>query len=438
MARRAEDTQLHRRFRSLLSPQRIALAARETGFVQRKGKINPFKLVWTLALGFACGRDRTVAGLRRAYERLAGTTIAPSSFYDRFGAPLVALLQLLIRHLLDTTFIAGASLAGSLRGFADVVVADASIIRLRELLERHFPACRTNHTKAAAKLHVVMSATGLSSRTVSITSERINDRCELRIGSWVKDRLLLFDLGYYGFRLFDRIDRNKGFFVTRLKSSSNPLIVSSHLKWRGRAVPVVGKRLGVALKQLRRAVLDVDVEVQFKRRPYNGRASTARRRFRVIAIRNDKTGEYHTYLTNVPPDRLSAEDIALAYRARWQIELMFKACKSEFRLDDVESRKKEVVEALIYASILTMLITQRLLGFIRSKLAEDVARRVTLGRAAAALHAFAADLLRAIVHSQATPEWRAIEALLVREAIDPHITRPQLLEAAAGIGGECR
>ena len=39
MGRREEHTELHRRFRSLLSPQRVARAARKTGFVVRKGKM---------------------------------------------------------------------------------------------------------------------------------------------------------------------------------------------------------------------------------------------------------------------------------------------------------------------------------------------------------------------------------------------------------------
>ena len=192
MGRREEHTELHRRFRSLLSPQRVARAARKAGFVVRKGKINPFKFVWTLTLGFACGRDRTVSGLRRAYERLAGTTLVPSSFYERFGSPLVALLRGLVEHLLETTVLSSARVGGTLAGFAEVVLADATVIRLRELLEAHFPACRTNHTKAAIKLHIVMSATAVSSRTVALTGERVNDRRKLRIGPWVKDRLLLF------------------------------------------------------------------------------------------------------------------------------------------------------------------------------------------------------------------------------------------------------
>lgn len=198
MTRQQQHTDLDRHFRDVLSPKRVRAFAREVGFVRRRGKINPFTLVWSLALGFTRGRTRTVSSLRRAYEWAAGTRLVPSSFYDRFNDRLVALLQKVAAHLLKTTVAPVLRTGGALGRFEDVMIADATVIRLRQLLARQFPACRTNHTKAAAKLHVVMSATRVSSKTVSITGERANDRSVLRIGPWVRDRLLLLDLGYFG------------------------------------------------------------------------------------------------------------------------------------------------------------------------------------------------------------------------------------------------
>lgn len=423
MARRKKDTGLRRRFRSLLSPQRIAVEAKKAGFVQRKGKIKPSAFIWTLVLGFSSGRDRTIAGLRRAYERLMNTTLAPSAFYERFGSSLAAMLKRLVDHVVAKTAQADRQLGGSLASFVDVWLSDASVIRLHENLEKKFPASRTNHTKAAVKLHVVMSVTGCSSRTVAITGGTVDDRKKLRIGPWVKDRLLLADLGYYGFRMFDRIQRNGGFFISRLKSNANPQITRALRAWRGRSIPVAGRKLQEVLPRLTRSVLDVEVEVRFSRRSYRDKTTRARQTFRVVAVRHPETGKYHTYITNVPADRLSANEVTAAYRLRWQVELLFKACKSEFRLDDVPSRKKEVVEALLYSSILTMLLSQQLLRYLRSKLAPTEQRRATLGRAAAALRAFAPHLLEAVAGRVGSAELRGLERLLLREATDPHLHR---------------
>ena len=41
----------------------------------------------------------------------------------------------------------------------------------------------------------------------------------------------------------------------------------------------------------------------------------------------------HMYFTNISNDVLAAEDIASLYRARWEIELIFKELKSKCALD---------------------------------------------------------------------------------------------------------
>jgi hypothetical protein len=40
----------------------------------------------------------------------------------------------------------------------------------------------------------------------------------------------------------------------------------------------------------------------------------------VVGLLNRETGQYHLYVTNVPPEKLAAEDIGAVYSLRWQIE----------------------------------------------------------------------------------------------------------------------
>ncbi len=89
------------------------------------------------------------------------------------------------------------------------------------MLEHTFPACRTNHTRAALKLHTVLSVLGTGPRSLRITSERVHDGPVFQVGPWVKGRLLLFDLGYFRSQLLSCIHRNKGFFIVRLKNQSH-------------------------------------------------------------------------------------------------------------------------------------------------------------------------------------------------------------------------
>jgi IS4 transposase len=70
-------------------------------------------------------------------------------------------------------------------------------------------------------------------RSVAITGERVNERRRLNIGPWVRGRLLLFDLGYFKWQLFERIKKNGGYFVSRLRDDANPLIIGENRRWRG-------------------------------------------------------------------------------------------------------------------------------------------------------------------------------------------------------------
>ncbi len=58
-------------------------------------------------------------------------------------------------------------------------------------------------------------------------SENTNEIKTLRIGPWIKDRILLIDLGFYKYQMFTRIKENGGYFVSRLKSNANPLIIET-------------------------------------------------------------------------------------------------------------------------------------------------------------------------------------------------------------------
>lgn len=75
--------------RKLFPSAALDRLARETGAVQRKRKVKIVALFWTLVLGFGIGRERTLAGLRRAYEKTTGQRIEESSFYKRFSPGLV-------------------------------------------------------------------------------------------------------------------------------------------------------------------------------------------------------------------------------------------------------------------------------------------------------------------------------------------------------------
>ena len=172
-----------------------------------------------------------------------------------------------------------------------------------------------------------MSVRGSGAHKVKVTGERAKDHRALQMGPWVAGRLLLFDLGYFRYQLFDCIDRNGGYFISRLSANANPRIVAVHRRWRGDAIDLEGKRLKEVTGRLQQDVLDVEVEVTFQRRVYAGTRRTVRRRLRLVAVRLPESTEYRFYLTNIDPDSLDAQAVAQTYAARWQIELSLQGAE---------------------------------------------------------------------------------------------------------------
>ena len=68
--------------------------------------------------------------------------------------------------------------------------------------------------KAAAAQRLVDRPSGAGDPRAGPELARWECVCVLRIGPWVCERLLLFDLGYFRYQMFDCIDRNAGFFLT--------------------------------------------------------------------------------------------------------------------------------------------------------------------------------------------------------------------------------
>lgn len=434
---RKQSIDIRRSLKSLISPKRLNELAKSTGAVERTRKIGIVPLFWTVVLGFATGNARTLAGLRRAFQKTTGTTIVPSAFYGRFTKGFARLMRAVLVELVDRSMRSRRSLAGNLAGFKDVLLSDSTVIRLHSLLERAFPACRTNHTKAALKAHVILSVTGAGPQTVRVTSERVHDGPVLRAGRWVRDRLLIFDLGYYRFQLFACIDREGGYFLTRLKDGANPLITAVHRTWRGRSVPLVGERLQDVLGRLQRQAFDVEVELKFKHRAYRGRSTTGRLRVRLVGVRDERTGKYHLYVTNIPVERLAADEVAKTYAARWLIELAFRELKSQYRVDQMPSRKKHIVEALLFAAFITFMVSRALQERIRSVTRQDLRERIRDERWAVVFASVAVDLLALVLRrpSQAGDAAPALLATLLHESVDPNRARLGLVQRAQeGIG----
>jgi IS4 transposase len=391
--------------------------ARALGVVERDRKVDPVLLVWTLILGFPAGAKRTLASLRRRFQQAAGLTVARSSFHARLTRPLAELLKKLVDWRLSMGR-DGRESDGGLAGFKELLALDSTVVQLHKMLASRWHS--TDPDGAAAKLHMVTNVVSGSPNRVQLTGQRTSDLGPWKtIGSWVTDCLLLMDLGYYEFHLFWRIDQKGGSYLSRAKSNANPRIVGSNQTVRGNAIDLVGHTLQDVLGRLQRRFIDVDVEVPVTLRAWGGTRSTRQMRMRLVGVRNDQTGHYHLYFTNIDADTLTPAQIAQTYRLRWQVELLFTRLKTTMRLNQLPSSKPEVVEALIYAAILSVLMSNAFLQILR-QLEPD---RVFPAQRMDAVFRDVATALLMRIASHRRDEAFDLFAFMLAEAADPNRDR---------------
>ncbi|RAW44570.1 IS4 family transposase [Halorubrum sp. 48-1-W] len=358
-----------RRLTTLFPSEFLKEHAEELGVVERDRKLQLPAFVWTFVFGFAAGESRTLAGFRRCYNSTADETISQSGFYQRLTPTLAEYLRDLVERGLDEVAVPDAT-AADIDRFRDVMIADGTVLRLHEFLSDQFEA--RHEEQAGAKLNLLHNATKQTIERIDTADEKAHDSTLFKTGPWLENRLMLFDLAYFKYRRFALIDENDGYFVSRLKKNANPMITSELWEWRGRAIPLEGKQLRAVLDDLDRKYIDVEVEVEFKRGPYNGTQSLDTKRFRVVGVREEDADDYHLYMTNLVRKEFFPADLAQIYRCRWEVELLFRELKTQYNLDEFDTSDEHVVKILLYAALLSLLVSRDLLDLITEQADDEI------------------------------------------------------------------
>jgi len=336
--------------------------ARATNLVERERKFDIVALFYTLSFGFAAGSDRSLQAFLERYVEMADCNkLSYSSFHEWFEPGFVALLREILDDAIENLDTGRKDLNGRLERFRDVLIADSTIVSLYQDAADVYAA--TGDDQAELKLHLTESlSTGLPTR-YQTTDGKTHDRSQLPTGEWVADALILLDLGFYDFWLFDRIDQNDGWFVSRVKDNANFEIVEELRTWRGNSIPLEGESLQAVLDDLHRQEIDVRITLSFDRK--RGSSASSTRTFRLVGLRNDESEEYHLYLTNLQRDDYRAPDIAQLYRARWEVELLFKELKSRFGLDEINTTDAYIIEALIIMAAISLMMSRVIVDELR-------------------------------------------------------------------------
>jgi hypothetical protein len=98
-----KNTWVQRCVEGVISAGVIEEMARQHGVLVRQRKLDVVLFVRTLVLGFGAAGGRSLSDFRRTYQRVSRTSIARSSFHQRFTEELAVMMQHLVERAIDAS-----------------------------------------------------------------------------------------------------------------------------------------------------------------------------------------------------------------------------------------------------------------------------------------------------------------------------------------------
>ncbi|GGB78090.1 IS4 family transposase [Shewanella inventionis] len=339
---------LKKQFMQFFNADILQKMAKRTGFIQRNRAVLPELLVPSLLSALSKGNCHAIADLHRQFNGMCLTendNVAYKPFHNQlrkaaFADFMKQLVQLAIAQFARQQC---ASLPKKLLGFDDILLQDGSSFHVHKALADVYPS-RFKRNPAAIECHMTLSLRTFNPTAMAISADTASERTYLPMAFRMKNTLLLADAGYPDFEYFANVERHQGFYIFRGQKSLNPRIVEAR-NGKGRVLP---KLAGMKLKDITRRTNRSEV--------LDLKALRGTQEFRVIRRWFAEEKRFCIWLTNLPAESYSADDIMAIYRCRWQVELLFKELKSHTNWQRFATAQKAIVDGLVWASLLALII----------------------------------------------------------------------------------
>jgi hypothetical protein len=252
-----------------------------------------------------------------------------------------------------------------LKHFKRVNLVDSSVIQLPDKLQVHFRGSRKRISPAEMKVQLCFEYLHGNLNAVEVQSGISPDQhCELPLAWTTTDSLTMMDLGYFKKSHFVDIDQAGGYFISRFQTQTGLLAQADDehlidLPTFLSGLPGTQGEVQVYLKAHRLLSLRLiyvrlpdDVIAERRRKA----KLKARRHGKNCSQRHLDLLAWALFITNVPSNWLSPEQITAVYRVRWQVELIFKLWKSQAGLDAVGYYGLARVLCQFYARLLGLIL----------------------------------------------------------------------------------
>jgi hypothetical protein len=229
----------------------------------------------------------------------------------------------------------------SVKDLKRLYAMDSTTISLfKEILKGCGRNPKTGKKKGGIKAHTVIKVEDKMPCLVRFTEATKHDHILLSELHLDKGSIITFDKGYVDYAEYERFSKEGVFYVTRLKDN---------------AVYEAGEEFDIPDDADSGILKDEEIILTY------GKNNELKHRSRRIVYYDAQNERLFEFITN--NFDLEAETVALIYKKRWQIELLFKQLKQNFQLKYFLGDNQNAIEIQIWCAMLANL----LLMLVKSK-----------------------------------------------------------------------
>lgn len=339
--------------------------ARKCGLVVRESKLGGMEFLLVFTHGFCNVPDATLDQMSQFLATACGVKINPQSVDERIRGPAVEFL----RKQLETALAISANMkhipAGMAEKFDHIYIIDSTNFKLHKSLA---PAFKGSSGAASASLMRIQFAMDFRTGIMRIAIGDVRMADTTTLADWVSTEALpsvgrtlhVADLGYFRMKTFEAIASHGAFVLSKVMLGTKfvsphglpvslpnilrdkphsfdiPIAVGDH------AFRLVGRRLPE--EQTNR-----NIQRAREKRRKDGRVGELTDECKLLLC-------YLVFITNLPMDEYPVESLLVIYKARWQIELVFKTWKSLLGIHKIRSAKEARVRCEVYGKLIMAVI----------------------------------------------------------------------------------
>jgi hypothetical protein len=358
------------RFTRWFEPQRIIALARSSRWLIRQGKIDAFEFL----VGLVFGQMSSLGLSLSAHAGCFTQPVKREAVHQRYHPRAVKFFQTTFQECLRQSLEERPepSLTQALaEHFRAIHLVDSTGFDCPESLAEIYPGCGGAASSANCKMLLRFEyLRGQFDPVALLAGKRSDQGLAVMLPDLLQaGELLLTDKGFLKLEVLQQIDDQEAYFLM-------PWCRSLSLWLAGTQDPRLALNLAEVLSHSQESVLswskvylgkaaDAPVArvVAFRLSPESagrqraGLREAQRKQGRQPTSEALELAGWLILITNAPEDKLPARALSYLYRVRWQVELVFKQCKSVLRLHVTQARtNKYRVQCEIWARLIAAVV----------------------------------------------------------------------------------